>query len=466
MGLMSLTPPGCQPEFPGMQGFSTTRRLVGTTLALMDGLILLASGLAAAWLRFRGGQFSDELTRILLHPGFIAYAVTAQLLLATTFELYQPENWRSRDYLLLRLAALAITFGVALVLGVYLVMPWRFGRGLLALTLLIALPLEAAIRLAWLALAARPQPRRAVIIGDGPIVESLKDELDRMPSPPFVVDAHLPEARSDELQSVARHGLEGVDFLVVASLGRDAAADTVAGLNFRGITVVDAAGAYAALTGRIPIRQVDSRWFIATGDFSSLARSPFHHVQRFLDIAIATVLLLVTAPILLLSILTILVTAGPPVFFTQTRVGRFGRRFVLFKLRTMRAIAGKAGPRFAEIKDGRVFPAGRLLRRWRIDELPQLINVLRGEMSLVGPRPERPEIAAELEQVIPFYAFRYSVRPGLTGWAQVNLPYVAETEDHAAKLEYDLYLLRHHGPAMYGIVLLRTLGALVFQPGR
>jgi lipopolysaccharide/colanic/teichoic acid biosynthesis glycosyltransferase len=126
----------------------------------------------------------------------------------------------------------------------------------------------------------------------------------------------------------------------------------------------------------------------------------------------------------------------------------------------------RSGPTFAQEHDLRVDLVGRFLRRWRVDELPQLFNVLRGEMSLVGPRPERPEVAEQLEREIPFFAFRYSVRPGLTGWAQVHLPYCAETEDHLIKLEYDLYSVRHYGPAMYLLVLLRTLGALVFRPGR
>jgi lipopolysaccharide/colanic/teichoic acid biosynthesis glycosyltransferase len=116
--------------------------------------------------------------------------------------------------------------------------------------------------------------------------------------------------------------------------------------------------------------------------------------------------------------------------------------------------------------DPRLTPLGGFLRRTSLDELPQLFNVLRGEMSLVGPRPERPEVAADLEQQIPFYAFRYSVRPGITGWAQVHLPYCSSIDDHLAKLEFDLYHLRHYGPAMYAIVLIRTLGALVFRPGR
>jgi lipopolysaccharide/colanic/teichoic acid biosynthesis glycosyltransferase len=432
----------------------------------MDAAVLVAAGFLAAWIRFGPKLLASEIDRILDHPGFITYALLVQLALATTFDLYRPESWRTKDYLLLRLSALAVSMGVALAVGVYLVPPWRFGRGLLALTLLCSLPLEAIIRFLWLALAARPQPQRAVVIGEGPIIAALEEELAQRPSPPFAIVAQVPAASATDSLQLTRESLGDADLVVVATLAHEATVDRVAALNFRGTPVLDAAGAYAALTGRIPVRQVDSRWFIATGDFSSLATSPFHRVQRFLDVVMATGLLIITVPLLLLAAATILVFNGTPIFYRQVRLGRFRRPFTLVKLRTMRVGSEGDGPAFAEANDSRVFLVGRLLRRWRIDELPQLINVLRGDMSLVGPRPERPEVAAELEEQIPFYAFRYSVRPGLTGWAQVNLPYVAERSDHMAKLEYDLYLLRHHGPAMYGMVLMRTLGALVFRPGR
>jgi lipopolysaccharide/colanic/teichoic acid biosynthesis glycosyltransferase len=212
------------------------------------------------------------------------------------------------------------------------------------------------------------------------------------------------------------------------------------------------------------VRQVDSRWFIATGDFSSLATTTFHQVQRLLDVVTASALLLVASPLLILAAIGIVLNDGRPVLYRQLRLGRFARPFTLYKLRTMSRSAERDGPQFASLDDQRVFPVGRVLRRWRIDELPQLFNVLRGEMSLVGPRPERPELAERLENEIPFYAFRYSVRPGITGWAQVQFPYCSEPEEHLVKLEFDLYSLRHHGPAMYLIVLLRTLGALIFPP--
>jgi exopolysaccharide biosynthesis polyprenyl glycosylphosphotransferase len=445
---------------------AANQRLTAILLAVMDTVILLGSGVAATWLRFGSDRFGAEILRILDHPGFVAYAVIVQLLLATTFDLYRPASWRTRDYLLVRLAALAVALMVAFAVGVYLVLTWRFGRGLLAITLILSLPTQGLCRFLWLAVAAMPHPRRAVVIGEGPIVAALQQELLRRPSPPFQIVAHLPTPETAEAIDGIPEALAGADLVVVASLARDETVDHLAALNFRGTTVMDAAGAYAALTGRIPARQVDSRWFIATGDFSSLATSPFHHVQRFFDIIAASALLLITFPVSVLSALAILITSGLPVFYRQQRLGRFGRPFTLIKLRTMRVGSGENGPTFAVANDSRVTLVGRLLRRWRIDELPQLLNVLRGEMSLVGPRPERPDVATRLEREIPFYAFRYSVRPGITGWAQVHLPYVANTEDHEKKLEYDLYLLRHHGPAMYGIVLLRTLGALVFRPGR
>jgi len=335
------------------------------------------------------------------------------------------------------------------------------------MTLAISLPAQIGLRYLWLKLATWPQARNAIVIGDGPIVGALRHELEARPNPPFRIARHLPAPINGDTNPLDGIDIRSTDLIIVAQLNDgDPTIDRLAALNFHGTTVVDAAGAYAALTGRIPVRQVDSRWFIATGDFSSIATSPFHYLQRFFDLLSATTLLILTAPVLLVAALAVLLTGGPPVIFRQRRLGLYGQPFELLKLRTMQPESDANGPIFAEENDVRVLPVGRLLRRWRIDELPQLINVLRGEMSLVGPRPERPDVAARFEKQIPFYAFRYSVRPGLTGWAQIHLPYCSRTEDHMVKLEFDLYAVRHHGPAMYAIVLVRTLGALVFRPGR
>jgi lipopolysaccharide/colanic/teichoic acid biosynthesis glycosyltransferase len=450
-----------------MQNLAVRRLRTRILLAGLDALILVLAGVAAAWIRFGPVGFDLELDQILRHPGFILYAVLVQFGLATTFDLYRPSSWRTPDYVLARSAALAVAMAVALALGVYLVEPWRFGRGLLVLTLAFSLPAQVLLRFVWLRVASRPLARNAVVIGDGPIVGALRKELQSRPNPPFTIASHVRapvNGAGDPLKGI---DLQETDLIIVAQLGNgDPTIDRLAALNFRGMTVIDAAGAYASLTGRIPVRQVDSRWFIATGDFASIANSPFHYLQRFFDLLAASALLVLTAPILVFAVLAVLVSDGFPIIYRQQRLGRYGRPFELLKLRTMRKGSEHKGPTFAEANDSRVFPVGRLLRRWRIDELPQLVNVLRGDMSLVGPRPERPDVAATFEKKIPFYAFRYSVRPGLTGWAQVHLPYCSRTEDHMIKLEFDLYAVRHHGPAMYAIVLLRTLGAIVFQKGR
>jgi lipopolysaccharide/colanic/teichoic acid biosynthesis glycosyltransferase len=449
-----------------MSPFQANRWLPVWVLALLDAVSILGGGVIAAWIRFLPQFLDQELAVLAAHPGFIAYAIGAQWTIATTFDLYRPQIWRGRDELLVRMLALGVAFPSALTLGVYLVPAWRFGRGLLFLTLVVAFLLQVLGRLAWLSWGKHPPERKAVLVGDGPIVTSLLDELATRPWAPFRISSHISAQVLEEDPDCVQASLSDADLLIVATLSQSDTTDRVTALNFRGTPVIDAAGAYSQLTGRIPVLQVDSRWFIATGDFSSLATSPFHQFQRMMDVVLASVLLILTLPIILAAGMIVLMTGGRPIVFRQARLGRFRTPFVLFKLRTMKIAAEENGPEFAEPGDGRLLPLAGFLRRWRIDELPQLINVIRGDMSLVGPRPERPEVTEKLEGAIPFFGYRFSVRPGLTGWAQVNHPYCADVDDHRIKLEFDLYSLRQHGPMLYLLVLVRTLGALVFSPGR
>lgn len=457
----------CSPavEYAAMWEFQANRWLLAWVLGVIDAITIIGGGVAAAWIRFVPHYFHYELTLLSEHPGFIAYAVLLQWGLATTFDLYLPESWRGKDHLLARTAALAATLPVALTLGVYLVPAWRFGRGLLLLTMLIAIPLQLLVRLAWYAWGSRPHGKKAVLVGDGPIVAALLEELEHRSWPPYrIIDRVTSKDLMRQRAEVDRR-LAPADLIIVAALADQQVVERITALNFRGTTVIDAAGAYADLTGRIPVRHVDSRWFIATGDFSNLATSPFNTIQRMLDLVASISLLILGSPVMLAAAVGILLTDGCPVLYRQQRLGRFHKPFTLYKLRTMKIGAEENGPEFAGPDDPRVLKIGAFMRRWRIDELPQLVNVLKGDMSLVGPRPERPEMTQGLEDIIPFFGFRYSVRPGLSGWAQVNHPYASDIEDHYIKLEYDLYSLRHHGPTLYFMVVIRTLGALIFQPG-
>jgi lipopolysaccharide/colanic/teichoic acid biosynthesis glycosyltransferase len=182
-------------------------------------------------------------------------------------------------------------------------------------------------------------------------------------------------------------------------------------------------------------------------------------VKRLTDVVLALLILVALAPLTLLALAAIALSADGPLIYRQERVGRYGRTFRIWKLRTMRVGAESGAPQWASDEDPRRTAVGRVLRRTHLDEVPQVANILLGEMSFVGPRPERPEFVAELEAAIPYYAWRHFVRPGLTGWAQVNLPYGSSVEDARRKLEYDLYYVRHYSLLTDLLIVLRTAAA-------
>ncbi len=189
-------------------------------------------------------------------------------------------------------------------------------------------------------------------------------------------------------------------------------------------------------------------------------------MKRLFDIVFASLLILVTSPLIVLTAILIVLESGGPILYLQERVGRGGRLFNVIKFRSMRADAERDGkPRWASAQDDRVTKVGRVIRKLRIDELPQLFSVLGGDMSLVGPRPERPYFVDKLTQEIPYYAVRHSVKPGVTGWAQVRFHYGASVEDSAEKLQYDLYYVKNHTLFLDLVVLFETVGVVLMAKG-
>jgi lipopolysaccharide/colanic/teichoic acid biosynthesis glycosyltransferase len=188
-------------------------------------------------------------------------------------------------------------------------------------------------------------------------------------------------------------------------------------------------------------------------------------LKRGVDIMLASLALLVAAPFLPFIALAIRAGGRGPIMLRQRRVGKNGHIFTLYKFRTMVPEAEPPGVAlWAEEDDPRVTRVGKFLRRFKIDELPQFWNVLRGEMSLVGPRPERPEIVDNLQREIPFYRLRHVIRPGVTGWAAIRFPYGRSVNDALAKLQYDLYYIKHQSPLLDALILARTLGAVLLPP--
>ena len=236
----------------------------------------------------------------------------------------------------------------------------------------------------------------------------------------------------------------------------------------QGAEVVPVTTLYEEITGRVLVEHVEAHlWtLVLPPETHSFTHAAYLAIKRILDVLFALAGLSVFA--LLLPFLSLLIKSDSPgpVFYRQQRLGKGGRSFIVLKLRSMVADAeGDSGPQWATQGDGRVTRVGRFLRKTRFDELPQLTNVLRGDMSIVGPRPERPEFVALLSQEIPFYRTRLAVKPGLTGWAQVRYPYGSSVQDALHKLQYDLYYIRHQTLALDIRIILRTVGTVLLLRG-
>jgi exopolysaccharide biosynthesis polyprenyl glycosylphosphotransferase len=256
-----------------------------------------------------------------------------------------------------------------------------------------------------------------------------------------------------------------VDLVVVgARTGRPAVFHQLLGLNDLQAGVMELPAFFEREFGRVPVEEINSVWFLDA--LGARNRGVAGAGKRLLDVVVALGLLVATAPLMLAAAIAIRLTSPGPVFYRQARVGERGRIYTVLKFRSMRVDAEADGEAvWAAEDDPRTTSIGRYLRRYRVDELPQLLNVLRGEMTMVGPRPERPEFVTDLVESVPFYEPRHMTKPGLTGWAQVSAGYAATLDDARLKLSYDLYYLKHRGLALDLAILLRTVGVVLRGTG-
>ena len=232
-----------------------------------------------------------------------------------------------------------------------------------------------------------------------------------------------------------------------------------------GVRVLDLSSYFETALGQVRLDYLRASCLIFDEGFRhGMLRST---AKRATDICASVLLLVLCAPLMLVAALLIVLESGFPVLYRQERVGQAGKVFRIIKFRSMRVDAeGDGTPRWAASDDARVTRVGKIIRKLRIDELPQLVNVLKGEMSLVGPRPERPYFVEQLQRAIPFYAARHGVKPGITGWAQVRFRYGASIDDAGKKLQYDLYYVKNHSLLLDFIVLVETIGIVLLGKGR
>lgn len=384
-------------------------------------------------------------------------------LVAYTVGLYAPDLGSHRVALGVRCLAVSGLASAITLAFFYFVFYRPIGRWVIAgasiLSSLLAFALHEGLRR-----FLRRRPRRILFIGKSVLAERVTAALETESEPVYEIAGTWPEPWPDSMSALSGSGVElvefcrtqGVDELVLAASAVDLEELLLPALRCLplGCHVRTEADFYEEIFRAVPLVGVTPEWMLSRGWDTS--NRPAAAVKRITDLGLAIPILVALAPAGLLAMLLIRVTTGGPVFYRQTRVGRYGRPFRILKLRTMQVDAEEGGPQWSPRDDPRRTPVGRVIRRIRIDELPQVLNVIRGDMSFVGPRPERPEFVEHLEQAIPYYAWRHLVRPGLTGWAQINHPYGSTVDDARKKLEYDLYYIRHASPATDLTIVLRT----------
>jgi sugar transferase (PEP-CTERM system associated) len=449
-------------------------------LVMMDcGLIALGL-ILATFIRFSAEHYGASLAYLESWRTFSRFLLVLFVCEVSLYfhDLYDFRLMTTRNEILVRLLQ---SFGVAcLALSVcYYVAPdLGFGRGIAAL----AAPLIIALTLGWRLVWARNARKtgasgRLLIMGTGPTGISLARDILSRPELKLKVIGFLDEKGENIGKSLVNPGIIGAAQDVQAIVQQEKADHVVISLmerrgtmpvrqllhlKFAGVHVEDAHSFYERMAGRIILERLSPSWLILSDGFRKSAMLVW--AKRVVDVIVSTIALILCLPLFAVVSAAIWLESGSPIVFVQERTGLRGRSFRILKFRSMYNNAEEKGPQWAAESDSRITRVGRWIRKYRIDELPQFWNVLRGEMSIVGPRPERPEFVSMLEEEIPFYGLRHSVRPGITGWAQVKYQYGASVEETKTKLEHDLFYIKHLSIILDFVVLFET--AKVMLSGR
>jgi sugar transferase (PEP-CTERM system associated) len=395
------------------------------------------------------------------------------LLLSYYFDLYEPqrmsERWEIYFRLLLVLSVLSfILAGLVYFIADTYIGPQVFTVGISILAVVLVLWRRAYEWMIGLSLFRE----RVYVLGNGArarfIVETLRSRRDAGME---VVDGLDQDSPTGQLEHFAadlrafRKPKARIDRVIVAMEDRRGAMPVreLLDLRLNGVVVEDASALMERLSGKLPLDGLNPSTLIFTHGFNVKASQQI--VRRLVSITVSAVGLAICLPFIPFIILAVRLSSPGPIFFHQTRVGLRGRHFSVIKFRTMRQDAEAAGAVWATKNDPRVTPLGRFMRKTRLDEIPQLWNVLRGEMGFVGPRPERPEFVQWLSSEIPFYELRHMIRPGITGWAQVRYQYGASLEETKRKLEYDLYYVKHLSVGLDLLIMFETIKTIILRRG-
>ena len=445
-------------------------------LGLLDFLLLMVAAEGGWVLRAHQIGMDVEPVTSRLAP-LLSFALSIQTAMIAV-GVYGPESLQSIRFALARLLV-AVSLGVIFLSVLYFLMPgitlWR-SNSLYAMGLAVAVLLLIRLLLGSM-LGGEAFKRRLVVLGAGNRANRIR-ELERRRGSGFLVVGYI--AMNDGEQVIAEAINRNAVYNLADFVVRLNASEVVLALEERrnavpmadllrikttGVHVNDLSSFLERETGRVDLASVNPSWLIFSDGFSA-GRRLSSIAKRLFDIVASLILLILTGPIIILGAVAVKLDSKGPAFYRQQRVGLYGQEFWIVKLRTMRQDAEAAGQAvWAEKDDPRITRLGYWLRKLRIDELPQTWTVLKGEMSFVGPRPERRQFVEDLEQHLRYYAERHMVKPGITGWAQINYPYGASIEDARHKLEYDLYYAKNYTPFLDLLILLQTVRVVLWPDG-
>ncbi len=443
------------------------------TLVLLDVLVLIGSTATAVWLRL-GYSFSETMSE----QGYL-YAIIL-IIVAHMGTLYYHELYAIKGKVDFKSMSVSVAQSVAIasafLFGFYYLVPQlAIGRGIFIFNLVLLPPLLIGTRMIYLWLGHRDALlQRIAILGEAQGVAEVWDRLDDN-SDYRLVGAILPEGDAFEGADIPTLGylpdLRGltseheIDGLIVAMRERRGRLplEDLLYLKMQGVRVDNQDTFLERVTGRVPVTGLPPSALVFSEGFRRI--DVYERLKVVPDRLLAILLGIILSPALLMVAIAVKLDSPGPALYRQTRVGRAGEPFQIAKFRTMRQDAEKAGAQFAGENDPRITRLGRTLRKLRIDELPQLINVIKGEMSFVGPRPERPEFVSDLQRQIPYYYLRTVVRPGITGWAQIRYPYGETLTQHREKLEHDLYYIKNISITLDLLIALDTVRVMLFARG-
>jgi len=453
-----------------------------TILMIVDGILVTVALLIGLWLGARQSNWIFSLELILAYLPWFVGVMLLYFILATANDAYRPRVAADPAASFIALVKTVFQILVLYLLIYALLPPWSLPRHFVGYFAIISpFFLIGWRRLYTIVFALSAFQRRAIVVGAGwagrTIVKTLADFAPLHYEVIGFVDDD-PAKNQKTIQGVPVLGPTSdlIDLAqrtattdVVLAINQDLQGEVLASLLTcyeLGLQVSTMSDMYERLSDRVPVEHIGDNWFVVLPLENRSQNVAYRLIKRGLDLAISLTGLLIFGLLLPVLAIVIKVDSPGPVFYRQKRVGRAGRDFELLKLRSMVVDAEQDGQaRWAEQYDKRVTRVGLFLRRTRLDELPQLLNVLHGEMSLVGPRPERPEFVIDLQQEIPFYRTRLTVKPGLTGWAQVNYDYGRSVTDALEKLRYDLYYIKHQSIQLDLVILLKTVSTILMLKG-